>query len=110
MHTLNLRSEARAAEFRARGTELHERLREWARHALQEGLVRRAWLIGSLAKGTWGARSDVDVVVEGLESTRAGRVWDELSKRLGCDVDLLELERLPPDFAQRVLREGEVLG
>src|SRR5665213_1377899 len=70
---------------------------------------RRAWLIGSLAWGNFGERSDVDIVVEGLALDRVGDVAARLADRLRVGVDVLRLEDLPPGFQDRVLAEGVAL-
>ena len=67
---------------------------------------RRAWLIGSLAWGNFGERSDVDVVFEGLALERIGEVAARLGDRLRVGVDVLRLEDLPRTFRDRVLAEG----
>lgn len=71
-----------------------------------DGTVRRAWLIGSAAWGEAHGRSDVDVVVEGLDTRRTGALWDRLSQACGFDVDLLSLEDLPSSFQERVRSDG----
>lgn len=81
---------------------------------LEDGSIRRAWLIGSGAWGGVHARSDLDIVVEGLSGpeggggtgVRAGALWDRLSEAAGLDVDLLRFEGLDPGFRERVLAEG----
>lgn len=74
------------------------------------GLARmpgtRAWLIGSIAWGGFGLRSDVDVVVEGLTSEEATELELALLARLELPVDLLRLEELPEGFRARVLADG----
>jgi len=70
---------------------------------------RRAWLIGSLAWGNFGERSDVDIVFEGLALDRVGDVAARLADRLRVGVDVLRLEDLPPGFQDRVLAEGVAL-
>jgi predicted nucleotidyltransferase len=67
---------------------------------------RRAWLIGSLAWGNFGERSDVDIVFEGLALDRIGEVAARLGDRLRVSVDILRLEDLPPGFQDRVIAEG----
>lgn len=98
----------RAAEdaHRRRAAALRRALDEVLAEAASDGAIRRAWLIGSLARGAFGAGSDVDVVVEGLAADRIGTLWGQLSERLGAHVDLLRLEDLPIDFRQRVVDEG----
>ncbi len=101
------RAEREAAE--ARAEEIRRLVSEWARVARSAGLIRNAWLIGSLAWGTFGARSDVDIVVEGLPEDREAEVWAELVERLRAEVDLLTIESLPESFARRVRERGLVL-
>lgn len=87
------------------------------RHALREmlpGLARgrgwtRAWLIGSLSADTFGAGSDVDIVVEGMRLADQPRIWDALSLGLRAQVDLLRFEELEPSFQRRVVEEGHPL-
>lgn len=70
----------------------------------------RAWLIGSLAWGGFGPRSDVDLVVEGLADADRIALADRLGEATGRSVDLLLLEELPPAFQARVLAEGHDVG
>ena len=71
-----------------------------------QGALRRCWLIGSLAWGGYGPRSDVDLVIEGCSRERWAAVWQSLSTELGTRLDLLRLEDLPAAFAERVRHEG----
>lgn len=66
----------------------------------------RAWLIGSLAWGGFGERSDVDLIVAGLKEVDAARIVEAVSRVAGVDVDLLQLEELPETFRERVESEG----
>jgi len=66
----------------------------------------RAWLIGSLAWGNFGERSDVDIVFEGLALDRIGEAAARLGDRLRVGVDVLRFEDLPGGFRDRVLAEG----
>jgi predicted nucleotidyltransferase len=70
----------------------------------------RAWLIGSLAWGGFGPRSDVDLVVEGLAAAHRVLLADRLGESTGRSVDLLPFEELPPAFQARVLAEGHDVG
>ncbi len=88
-------------------------LREYfAKHG--EGLVA-VYLFGSVARGTAGPRSDVDVGV--LFETAPPRTLqgmpfeleDELRKLLGRDVQVVVLNRAPADLVHRVLRDGILL-
>jgi len=67
---------------------------------------RRAWLIGSLAWGGFGVRSDIDVVIEGASEQDLMTVADAVGSATGRVVDALAFESLPEDFAARVLGEG----
>jgi len=72
--------------------------------------VRRVVLFGSLARGTAGTGSDVDLWVEGLESSR----WlDALSVVREVvthgEVDLVRAESASESLGRRVAAEGCVL-
>lgn len=104
---------ARAAEELRRREALARAARE--RHADELraaviALVRkqglRGWLIGSLAWGGFGERSDVDLVLEAATSERAIALELELARTLRVPADVLAIEELPSDFAARVRREG----
>lgn len=103
--TLLHRAATKQARHQERALELRRRLDAWARAGHARGDFQAAWLIGSLARGAWGDASDVDVVLEGLTRPE-GATWSELCELLDASVDLLPLEGLPPDFAERVRREG----
>lgn len=66
----------------------------------------RAWLIGSLAWGGFGERSDVDLVLSGVGSAQATEIEDAVVQAAGTAVDVLELEELPASFRARVESEG----
>lgn len=66
----------------------------------------RAWLIGSLAWGEFGERSDVDLVLDGVTDPDASRIEEAVARAAGVEVDLLYLGDLPPSFRQRVERDG----
>ena len=73
------------------------------------------YLFGSVARGSAGARSDVDIAVlyamdppatiEGLGL----RVEGELEKVLGREVQVIVLNRASPDLVHRVLRDGRLV-
>ncbi|MBI3184731.1 MAG: nucleotidyltransferase domain-containing protein [Myxococcales bacterium] len=100
------RARVERERFEARATRLRELVEAWATRARSEGLIHRAWLIGTLAWGEFGAASDVDLVVEGLAPDQEGRIWAELVSELCCEVDLLSIESLPESFRRRVLEQG----
>jgi predicted nucleotidyltransferase len=92
-----------------RAREVRRRIDEALREADRAGRFRRAFLIGSLAHGTFGVGSDVDVVVEGLASDDAGALYGALVAAAGTEVDLLRMEELPQSFRARVEQEGVLL-
>jgi predicted nucleotidyltransferase len=77
--------------------------------------VASAYLFGSVARETSRPDSDVDVAVllrssppptlEGLKLDMAG----DLEEVLGRPVDLVVLNRAPPDLVHRVLRDGRLV-
>ncbi len=67
---------------------------------------RRVWIIGSLAWGRFGLRSDIDVVVEGAGTEVLVGLSDKLGEATGRSVDVLAFEKLTPAFQSRVLAEG----
>jgi predicted nucleotidyltransferase len=98
----------RSAESRRQAETRAESVREQA-VTIVRGLLAprmRAWLIGSLAWGGFGIRSDVDMVLSGVDPERAGAIEDALLRALRVDVDLLVFEELPASFRDRIEREG----
>ena len=85
-----------------------ERAREWVERRLRD-LVKspaEVWLIGSLAWGEFGARSDVDLVATKLDKKVALEVEQSIARELDVEVDLLRLEDLPESFQERVRTYG----
>jgi predicted nucleotidyltransferase len=107
--TVKRRVSARNAELRAQAETLRAEVQRWANETVSAGYAARVWLIGSLATGSWGEASDVDVVLEGVSAGTDGRLWTELGRRLGVQVDLLCIEELPASFAESVRATGVVL-
>lgn len=74
--------------------------------------VAAAYVFGSVARGTAGADSDVDVAVlfsRAPESTLMGQPFalaDELRGLVGRPVDLVVLNTASADLVHRVLRDG----
>ena len=89
-----------------RGRRLVRQLREGIGALRARYAFDAAWLIGSLAWGGFGRRSDIDVVVRGAAPGRAGELWAALTDALGVPIDVLRLESLPEAFRRRVLAEG----
>lgn len=70
-----------------------------------------AYLLGSHARGTARATSDVDVAVlyaDGLPADPLAplELASKLEAALGSEVDVIHLNRAPVDLAHRVLRDG----
>jgi predicted nucleotidyltransferase len=78
-----------------------------AGHLLPVGA--RAWLVGSLAWGGFGPRSDVDLVLDGVSAAVATDIELAVARAANAPVDLLDLGDLPGDFRERVLAEGVAL-
>ena len=95
----------RAAECRA--TEVREKTVSLVRAHLPAG--GHAWLIGSLAWGGFGVRSDIDLVLADVDGQQATAIEIVLCTTLGIEVDLLTLNTLPPSFRKRIEHEGLVI-
>lgn len=94
---------------------VEKRLREvLSTRADAEGIAA-AWLFGSMARGTAGPESDVDVGVlydQDPPRTLAGLGLDlegDLEAAVGLPVQLVALNRAPVDLIIRVLRDGKLL-
>lgn len=93
--------EARDAE---RGEQIRQGLTALVRSRLPEG--GRAWLIGSLAWGGFGTRSDADIVFDSVPDALVTEVEIAATRRFGIQIDTLILSELPPSFRARVERDG----
>ncbi len=100
------RARARRGRERERGLLIAARLRSVVAALRADGAFEAAWLIGSLAWGGFGCRSDVDVVVRGADPSRIGALAGRLSNDVEACVDLLRIEDLPDGFRLRVLDQG----
>ena len=74
----------------------------------QEG-VGLAVLFGSRARGTAGRGSDVDLGVTGLDVDRQAMLGVSLSRALGCQVDIVDLDTSPPLLRFEIARDGQVV-
>lgn len=104
--TLIARGRARLSADATRAADVGARVERAAREMISGGLIRRAWLIGSLAWGGFGERSDVDLVIEGATREETSLLWGRLMDACGEHVDLLRLEELSRSFQARVVNEG----
>jgi predicted nucleotidyltransferase len=77
--------------------------------------VIAAYMFGSIARGTAGPRSDVDLAMllsAPPPPTLEGRLFDyeaELERTLRAPVQIVVLNHAPPDLIHRVLRDGRLL-
>jgi predicted nucleotidyltransferase len=92
----------RAAEVRA-GTVRAEVIAAVAARLPPGG---RAWLIGSLAWGGFGERSDVDLVFDSVDAMLVTEIELQIAGTSKVFVDTLMLADLPSAFRDRVLGEG----
>lgn len=84
-----------------------------ARALRNEADVLAAYVFGSVARGTAGPTSDLDVAVllGGVPTTaRRLELIDAVAAAAGTDrVDVVVLDDAPPALAYRVLRDGQLL-
>ena len=104
--TLIARRRTARERDQVRAEEIRQRLREAARALRAAGAIDSAWLIGSLAWGAFGVRSDADVVVRGGGSSLA-TIAERLGVGTDVEVDVLRLEDLSESFGARAARRGE---
>lgn len=88
-------------------------LRELVRSVVPE-LARahgasREYLFGSLAWGLADERTDVDLAVEGIGSTRIDGFAGALMMRLPAQVDVVPLEEAPESLRRRITSEAVLL-
>lgn len=98
----------RAADERKRATERAASARAAVIEIVSSRLPPegRAWLVGSLAWGDFGTRSDIDLVFEGVDPAQLVDIETAVVRRLDVPVDVLSLSELPETFRARVHREG----
>jgi predicted nucleotidyltransferase len=98
----------RTARVRMERAEVAERTRSRVVALVRERLPERAraWLIGSLAWGEFGTRSDIDLVVDGMADDEALLLELALVEDLRLPVDLLRYQDLPLGLKERVDQEG----
>jgi predicted nucleotidyltransferase len=98
----------RSADARAKAESHAHSMRELAVSTIKSQLPAgaRAWLIGSLAWGEFGERSDVDLVLDGVDSEQATSIEVAVCRATQAEVDLLTFDWLPRSFRERIEREG----
>ncbi len=93
---------ARAERARRAATAAAERL-------ARELAVRRVILFGSLARGAFGERSDIDLAVEGLAPGKLVEALVTAGRDCEFAVDVVPLDHAPPYIRQAVISEGIAL-
>ena len=94
---------------------IESRLREHLTANAESEGIAAAYLFGSVARGTAGPRSDIDVGIlyrEDPPVTLEGmglRLEGDIESLLRVPVQVVVLNRAPVDLAIRVLREGKLL-
>ncbi len=82
-----------------------------SQHLLHKFHVKEIRIFGSIARGEADSGSDVDLLVEFEPSAHIGlfefsRLRHELSKLLGCDVDLATPDALHKEMRDEILKEA----
>jgi len=97
----------RERETRARrSAALRGRLLERGLPVLRAYGVREAWLFGSVASGTSGPQSDLDLLVVPLKALDYWSLRRELEAVLECPLDLYTQDD-DPVFVRKVMERGE---
>lgn len=104
VRTLLHRTAQQQAHDARRALEIRSGLTELVRSRLPRGA--RAWLIGSLAWGGFGTRSDADLVFDAIPDSLVTDVEIAGTEKYGIEIDTLILSELPPSFRERVERDG----
>jgi predicted nucleotidyltransferase len=73
---------------------------------LRERGASQVVLFGSLARGDWCDRSDVDLLVAGLPEALWAQTWCDLELMLQVRVDLVRAETAPARLLARAQCEG----
>ena len=63
-----------------------------------------AFLFGSVAKAHYGALSDIDIAVYLKEGANEIKIWCDIERLLGKEIDLLVLNRAIPAVAWNAIR------
>jgi predicted nucleotidyltransferase len=66
-------------------------------------------LFGSLSDGTFDRFSDIDLAISGISPGAYFRTVAVLSSRVGWKVDLVAIDYISKDFAQRIRKRGKIL-
>ncbi|MBI2942734.1 MAG: nucleotidyltransferase family protein [Candidatus Wallbacteria bacterium] len=92
-------------------SQIRDRREEILKLASSRG-VRNPRLVGSVARGTAGPRSDVDLVVDldpGAGLLDLGALVMDLRELLGCAVEIIPVSGIRPGARDELLREAVAL-
>jgi predicted nucleotidyltransferase len=101
-------------ERRQREQERARKREELAHKAAEEAAEQLAlnlgvtgvYLFGSLARGQFGSRSDIDLAVEGLVPGKLVDALGIVERNRAFEFDVLPLDAVRPEVAEAVRREG----
>jgi uncharacterized protein len=82
-----------------------------SQHIMRQFSVKSLYLFGSIARGEGQESSDIDILVEYEPDARVGmfqfvRLRRELSRILGCEVDLATADSLHKELRDDILKEA----
>mgnify|MGYP001340638438 FL=1 len=87
-----------------------EQIRQILAHHFANRLnVRMAFLFGSVERGVASTESDVDVAVYLEKEGAEGTLWTDIERLVGCEVDLVVLNRAPALIAWSAIRVTPLL-
>ena len=87
-----------------------EQIRQILAHYFTNRLnVRMAFLFGSVERGVASTESDVDVAVYLEKEGAEGTLWTDIERLVGCEVDLVVLNRAPALIAWSAIRGTPLL-
>ena len=104
------RDRARTQEAAAWRARIEARLPQVVRLLAEDFGATRVLLFGSLARGTAGPESDVDLLVDGLPLERLIEATARADRLLAeANADLVPADRVRPEVLTRALAEGILL-
>lgn len=95
---------------RSKQEQARAEIRKLAAELRQRFVFRFLYLIGSLAKGRFSSRSDIDLVIQGLAAEHFFKVYAFLLKESCYSIDLKPYEDPSPDEQSRIVQEGISIG
>jgi predicted nucleotidyltransferase len=109
VEALLARARREQAEWESLRSKVREALPGLVAVLVREYGVRRVTLFGSLLHRTPSERPDIDLLVEGLDSSRRAEALGRLFLLAPLPVDLVPREIGRQEIVQRALDEGEIL-